>query len=1437
MLLDSNVLGIDIGSVSISIAELNPQKAVVQTAYLFHQGSLAKTLEYILPQFDLARISSVAITSSTPSIIKATKQYDNRIAIITAAKHFNKQVGSILLVGGEKFGLILFDQAGNYLNYKANTSCAAGTGSFLDQQARRLNLGSIEALSEIAFQNTAKIPRIASRCAVFAKTDLIHAQQEGYSLAQISDGLCYGLAKNIIDTLFKGMKPSAPLLFCGGVSKNRAVVSHISDLLKMEIMVDDLSHLYGAIGAALNLIDEGLIKNEGKINSPLDIIIPNQGKKRLYYPPLELKLSDYPDFHSFEQYEYVIEGKGGKVSKFSVEVDIYQELKRGEPYEVYLGIDIGSTSTKAVLIDREKKVLAGFYTKTAGSPVQAFQAICEAMDNFINRKMISLQVIATGTTGSGRKFIGKIIGADLVIDEITAHARAACELNPGVDTIIEIGGQDAKFTTLKNGMVTSSIMNNVCAAGTGSFIEEQAQKLGCSLADIPLRTEQVCAPLSSDRCTVFMERDINHYLNEGCSINEALASVLHSVRENYLYKVANEVNIGNTILFQGATAKNKALVAAFEQRLHKPIQVSKYCHLTGALGTALVLVDEGISSSRFRGIDLYKRDIPLCFETCELCTNHCKISLAQIKGEIVAYGFLCGRDYDTQQFVPNNNSGFDLMRERDKAFRFEAKTEYREEFTIGLPAGLYLFEDLRFWEKFFALLSLKTVNSLPYKEALKDGKAMAGAEFCAPTLAMYGQVKYLMDKADYIFLPFYFENKLKEKGGRRQYCYYSQFMPAFVSANGHVDGHSDSLGDSHGPVFLRPVVKYLYTHFHTRVQLYRMLQSITNKRISFFEVSAAYDQAIEFKNTGLKKLQELYKNQIKKTDDIHVVFVGRPYTVLSSSMNNGLPNIFNSLGIKTFYQDMLAYTKDEVKSIKPLLDEIHWEYAAKILEATVVIAGTKGAYPVLITSFKCSPDSFVMDYFKKIMEAQGKPYLILQLDEYDSSTGYETRIEAAIRAFRNHFTSQSKIEKISVYQVVNHYQSVNLYQSLNSNMAKEIIGKTIVIPNWDPLTCPLLAANLRREGFEALVAEETQESIKKSLRYNTGQCIPLNAIAQDYLDCIEKNNLDPAKTILWISKSEIACNIKLYPHHLKSILHAYGQGLSKAGVYVGELSFIDLSVRAAINTYFAYMFGGLVRKVACKIRPYELDKGQTDRVLKKSLKILTDAFLGKRTKEDAVAEIVSHFEWINTRTEKKPKIAIFGDIYVRDNEVMNQNLIHFIEDNGGEVVTTPYHQYAKMIAGAYFRKWFIEGKYLGLISLKALLSAMTRLEKTYYKYFERVLNEPDVTCYDTPVEILSQYNVLIENTGESMDNLLKIAHIKKQYPDLSLFVQASPSFCCPSLITEAMSGEIEKKTGVPVVSITYDGTGGNKNDLLIPYLKYPRKLLPQPKNQIFSNLR
>ncbi len=1391
------VLGIDIGSVSVSLALLNSNGTVEQTAYRFHYGDLRKTLLELLKEFNLPEISSIACSSSTPGILKNASVYDSQICLINGVLSMHKKIGSILNVGGEKFGLIQFDKDGEYRKSRGNSSCAAGTGSFLDQQARRLNLEGIEELSAIAYNNSGDIPKIASRCAVFAKTDLIHAQQEGFTLEEICDGLCFGLARNIVDTLFTGEAVAAPVIFAGGVSRNMAVVRHLETLMAAKLTVDEHSHLYGAIGAAISLINDSAEKPRLRLSGPADIITAEEGKKEYFYAPLDLLHSHYPDFSSEEKYLYTPE-----ITDFSipVEVDIYAMPDRGRSMEVYLGVDIGSTSTKAALMDNGRRMIAGFYTRTAGRPLQALQAIFEALDDIVRKKEVHVTFRGMGTTGSGRKFIGRIAGADMVVDEITAHARAACRLNPDVDTIIEIGGQDSKFTTLRNGMVTFSIMNTVCAAGTGSFIEEQASKLGCPLAEYSGRTEGERSPIASDRCTVFMERDINHYLNKGYEVDEILATVLHSIRDNYMSKVAIEASIGDHICFQGATARNKALVAAFEQKLGKPIFVSKYCHLTGALGVALLLSESNPDTTAFRGLDLYRKRIPISSEVCDLCNNHCKIKIASVEGETVAYGFLCGRDYSTRKFVDNNLSGFDLMKERKKAFAFKGKSA-KGDVTVGIPAALHIFEELPLWKKFFDILGIPAVTSEGFNEAVKTGKMIAGAEFCAPMAAMHGHIQYLNDKADFIFVPVYLEARNKPKGLKRQYCYYTQYAPALVSSHG---------GMNAGHKCLLPLINHGNSTFNTAVELYKALKKSVKPDISFFDVFSAFEDALEFFNNGIAALKEIYSRQVDAAGDVSVVILGRPYTVCSRSMNKGIPDIFASLGVKTFWQDMVPYSREETGGIEELLSAFHWNYASRILEVTEVISQRDGVYPVLVTSFKCSPDSFVIEYFKRICDKHGKPYLILQLDEHDSSVGYETRIEAGVRSFRNHHHGGRDV-------------SARRRLPVNPRIEKKIDGKTLLIPSWDPIACRLIQANFIREGIDARLLQEDATTIQKSLRHNTGQCIPLNAIAQEFMDYIGKHNLKPENSILWMAGSEIACNIKLYPYYIKSILDAHGRGMEKASVYVGDTTFIDINPMAAVNMYFAYMFGGFIKKMGCKVRPYEVNRGATDKAVAQSVELFYASFLGRRNREEAVKDVVALFEEIEVRPETKSKVAIFGDLYSRDNEVINQDLIHCIENAGGEVITTPYSSYVKMVAEPYFKRWLVEKKYFDVVTSKTLLALVSFLDKKYYRYFEKILKEP-YPEYDVQAEqVLGRFNVKLQNAGESLENLIKVFALLDHYPDISLFVQASPAFCCPSLITEAMTRDIEKITGIPVVSITYDGTESMKNDVIIPYIKYPRR--------------
>jgi predicted nucleotide-binding protein (sugar kinase/HSP70/actin superfamily) len=376
----------------------------------------------------------------------------------------------------------------------------------------------------------------------------------------------------------------------------------------------------------------------------------------------------------------------------------------------------------------------------------------------------------------------------------------------------------------------------------------------------------------------------------------------------------------------------------------------------------------------------------------------------------------------------------------------------------------------------------------------------------------------------------------------------------------------------------------------------------------------------------------------------------------------------------------------------------------------------------------------------------------------------------------------------------------------------------LLFPNWDELVAPLLVANLKRGGIDARLMQSSEMIIKKSMAYNTGQCLPVNIIAQEFIDYVEQQGLQPERSMLWMAKCYITCNLRLYPFYVKNLLEEYGHGFEKASVYAGELSHLEIAVSTSYYAYFAYLLGGLIRKLGCKIRPYEVNKGETDEAIKKSIGILETAFLGNRPMDAAVTESIALFDKIERKAGQKPCVAIFGDLYVRDNDIMNQDLIHDIEENGGEVVTTPYTDLVKITIENVIRRAMERGDYFRTGLYRVMLASIKILEDRYYKHFKKYLGNKPVVNPLLLEKHLQKFNISPYHSGESYENILKIFYILENYPDISLFVQTNPAFCCPALVTEAMANEIRHITGIPVVTLTYDGTSGNKNDALVSYL-------------------
>ena len=1437
---ETTLLGIDIGSISIASVLLDAEGSVIQQQYLSHNGTVGPALADVFKTMPVTQVSAFGVVAEKGREFFTTGiEVNEQVAIIEGVKHLCPTVRAILTIGGENFGLILLDDQGRYKKFISNSACAAGTGSFLDQQALRLGLSGSEELSRIAALHEGQVPKIATRCAVFAKTDLIHIQQQGYGLNAIAAGLSCGVAQNICDTLMHGVDLQQPMVAVGGVSRNRTVIQCIEKSAHVSIEVLDHCETTGALGAAL--MAEKHLASGTAHPMQLNALINTEPVKRSYfYAPLGETHTDTPGAHTWRS--YVSDG---------VEIDLYEPLHGGTVTPCYLGIDIGSTSTKALLMNREKTPMVGMYTRTKGQPIAAIQQLTSTLEAVEKDHKTRFSILSTGTTGSGRKFIQRVARADYTVDEITAHARAAWHLNPSIDTIIEIGGQDAKFTVMKNGHVVFSVMNYVCAAGTGSFIEEQAKRLQVPLDRYAELAMAQRAPLISNRCTVFMERDLNRLLSQGYTKQELLASVLHSVRDNYLTKVAHVNKIGRHIAFQGATAKNHALVKAFEQTLGQGIYVSRYCHLTGALGVCLKLAEAvNMTTSRFRR-DLHRETIEVDEYICEFCHNNCKIKQIEIEGEQLGWGYLCGRDEANKGFQKKAHTEFDLLHTHRRIFDVDGAAEvspqsnsvnlfhefkqggikavirrpelslshlrnriqfnllelHSEMFRtgivskddggplrarIGLPRTLTLLEYLPLWELFFKLLGFEPVLSGTDSDLIQAGREIRGAEYCTPITEFHGHMKCLLDTADWVFFPQMFETGDEE--ARKYYCYYSHFAVPVVQ---------NILGEHTRDKFVAPLLNMNDSPDEIIRALYLALPEALKKQTSFNRVDESYRLAHDWFWERKRDLQTLYTDQLGQANDISVALLGRPYMILNPRLNQGIPEKLSEKGIQSFFMDMIPEDEALLDVARDFAGINHWHYGNQIIKKAEIVARTEGLFPIFITAFKCSPDSFIVSYFKQIMDYYGKPYLILQLDDHSASEGYDTRIEAAIETFRGHQGSGLQTPRPSIH------------------LKRQFEDRVYLLAAYDPVQSRLVQAAFQHAGIDTRLVPMTPDLIARGLQYNDGQCLPISSISLGIQRVIDTENLDPAK-VVYFSNSEmnIACNLPQYPVMIKQVLEKLGHGLDQVEVMVSRFLPTDLPIELMYNCYMAYVFTGLIQKMTHRIRPRQRQAGQTDRVLEQSMTRLVQCFAEGLAKEAVFQDIVADFQAIDIQDRSLPQVGIVGDLFVRDNDAYNQHLVEVIEAAGAEVVTVPFIDSIGLYADVLFRAQWIDGRYLDLLTNKVTFNTLRLFGNRLRDIAKPILGSGECHLKHAPETYLKTYFLEFKHGGETVENLLKVFYLKETYANLKFIINANPIFCCPGLISEAIYKTVENDIDIPILSILYDGSEADKNRVLKPYLHY-----------------
>jgi len=672
-------------------------------------------------------------------------------------------------------------------------------------------------------------------------------------------------------------------------------------------------------------------------------------------------------------------------------VDDTRKLVPGETVDAYLGIDIGSVSTNLVAIDASGNVLHEIYLRTQGRPIEVVNQGLAEIEAVLGPQ---LRIRGVGTTGSGRELIGELVGADTVNDEITAHKTGAMHVcqrldMESVDTIFEIGGQDSKFISIDRGVVVDFTMNEACAAGTGSFLEEQAEKLGVQIkGEFARRALESRSPARlGERCTVFMERDVTALLLKGAEVGDLCAGLAYSVALNYLNRVVRGRRIGDVIYFQGGTAYNDAVAAAFSQILGKRIIVPPHNGVIGAIGMALIARDrmqEAHQPSKFRGYDLNKVDYATREFVCHACSNYCDMKEFTIEGQRSYWGDKCSDKFRKRARTDRKPVIEDLIEYRDKLLEEVLRPPMGHGKKIGVPRTMYFYDRFPFWCAYFQELGFEVVVS-PRTDGkiAATGDELAIAQPCFPIIVAHGHVQELVrQEVDYILLPNMLDYEAPAWTSASHLCPWNQTLPYVMRAVPQLETMHDRI--------LSPTVHFRLGRRKVEEELAAFAKEAlkVSRRASNRAVMAAYAAQGAFTDAVLEAGRDALAH-LEQSGEPALVLVGRPYNMYDRSINCDIPRKLRTLyGANVLPMDFLPLDDEEIFDVNP---NMYWNSGRRILAAARITRRHPNLHVVYISNFKCGPDSYIKSFMN---EAGRKPGLVLQFDGHSNDAGFITRCEA-----------------------------------------------------------------------------------------------------------------------------------------------------------------------------------------------------------------------------------------------------------------------------------------------------------------------------------------------------------------------------------------------------------------------------------------------------------
>ena len=1241
-------LGIDVGSTTVKLVLLDDEGEIRYSRYERHMSNVFETVAEMLGDLhgemgDLS-VHAVITGSGGLSLSKLLGLHFEQ-EVVTCSKAVETLIPETdvaIELGGEDAKITFYGQT---VEQRMNGTCAGGTGAFIDQMAVLLNTDAA-GLNEAA-KNHKLIYPIAARCGVFAKTDIQPLINEGASIEDLSASIFQAVVNQTISGLACGRTIKGNVAFLGGplsfLSELRERFIETLQLKEEQVIFPEDSKFFVAIGAAM-VSDKQPETTVEKLVKTITEMDPDELSETKHLQPLFRNMDEYQEFSD----------RHGK-DKLKV-----KDISRAKG-KVFLGIDAGSTTTKAALIDENKNLLYSFYRSNEGKPLEATMTM---LKDLYSRLPDNAYIANATATGYGEGLIKAAFKVDLGEIETMAHYKAAEEFLPGVDFILDIGGQDMKCMRIKDGAIYSIMLNEACSSGCGSFIETYAKSVNMDVKAFAKEALFATNPVDlGTRCTVFMNSKVKQAQKEGATIGDISAGLSYSVIKNALYKVIklrNPEEAGNKVVVQGGTFLNDAVLRSIERILRKDVVRPDIAGIMGAYGAALIAMENHVPDTRSSIMKVSEMDdfsVENTHTRCGGCENNCLLTINRFNdGSRFITGNRCekgaGKDKESQKLPDLYQYKFNRL------FDYKPLSEkLSSRGTVGIPRVLNMYENYPFWFTFFTKLGFSVMLSPPSSKTIYERgmDTISSDTACYPAKLVHGHIKWLVEHGvKWIFYPSINYERIEDETAPNHYnCPIVATYPEVIA------GNMDDVFSEHDVTFTHPFLPY-DDDKKLANSLYKVLKRTGVSAAEVTDaVAAAREEDKNFKD-DMKKQGEYALKYAREHGKKAIVLSGRPYHV-DPEINHGLNKVITSFDMVVLTEDSVAHLGHLPRPVR-VLDQ--WMYHSRLYKAATFVGTTDDVELVQLNSFGCGLDAVTTDQVEEISRNNNKLYTVLKIDEGINLGAAKIRI----RSLKAAMEERDKND-------IHHKENKEGYHRklFEKKMRKDY---TLLIPQMAPIHFQFFETALEQMGLKAVLLPPVNKgAVEEGLRYiNNDACYPTIVTLGQVIAYLKSGELDLEKTAIFMSQTGGGCRASNYVSLLRKAL----VDLEMEQIPVISFNMAGLETNPGFKItipmlkrlVMSVIYGDVLMRVLYATRPYEMEPGSANRLYEKMSALANDNIRtgNMRKFRKNIKTIVDAFDELRLKDIKKPRVGVVGEILVKYHPVANNNIVDVIEQEGGEAV-------------------------------------------------------------------------------------------------------------------------------------------------------------------------